>query len=131
MKTKEELNALKNEVKDLNAKLAELNDDELKEVVGGIVDDYEAHRAFCEAYYALSDIFFSNRCSDQFHNIIEAMMDECMDAYTQPYKTVIETVNALKELQDKLINSRTKIEDAMISGKIRDILSDLYSKLKV
>lgn len=131
MKTKEELNVLKNEVMDLNAKLAELNDDELKEVVGGIVDDYEAHRAFCEAYYALSDIFFSNRCSDQFHNIIEAMMDECWDAYTQPYKTVIETVNALKELQDKLINSRTKIEDAMISGKIGDILSDLYSKLKV
>ena len=35
MKTKEELNALKNEVKDLNAKLAELNEDELKEVTGG------------------------------------------------------------------------------------------------
>ena len=35
MKTKEELNALKNEVKDLNAKLAELSEDELKEVSGG------------------------------------------------------------------------------------------------
>ena len=35
MKTKEELNALKNEVKDLNAKLAELSEDELKEVTGG------------------------------------------------------------------------------------------------
>ena len=35
MKTKEELNALKNEVKDLNAKLAELSEDELKQVSGG------------------------------------------------------------------------------------------------
>ena len=35
MKTKEELNALKNEVKGLNAKLAELSEDELKEVSGG------------------------------------------------------------------------------------------------
>ena len=35
MKTKEELNTLKNEFKDLNAKLAELNEDELKEVTGG------------------------------------------------------------------------------------------------
>ena len=37
MKTKEELNALKNEVKDLNAKLAELSEDELKEVTGGVL----------------------------------------------------------------------------------------------
>ena len=35
MKTKEELNALKNEVEALNAKLAELNEDEMKEVTGG------------------------------------------------------------------------------------------------
>lgn len=35
MKTKEELNALKNEVDALNAKLTELNEDELKEVTGG------------------------------------------------------------------------------------------------
>ena len=35
MKTKEELNTLKNELKGLNAKLAELNEDELKEVTGG------------------------------------------------------------------------------------------------
>ena len=41
MKTKEELNALKNEVKDLNAKLAELSEDELKEVTGGKYVGYE------------------------------------------------------------------------------------------
>lgn len=35
MKTKEELDALKNEVKDLNAKLAELSEDELKAITGG------------------------------------------------------------------------------------------------
>ena len=39
MKTKEELNALKNEVKDLNAKLAELSEDELKEVSGGMTPE--------------------------------------------------------------------------------------------
>ena len=35
MKTKEELTALKDEVKALNAKLAELTEDELLQVVGG------------------------------------------------------------------------------------------------
>ena len=39
MKTKEELNALKNEVKNLNAKLAELSEDELKEVSGGMTPE--------------------------------------------------------------------------------------------
>ncbi len=36
MKSKEELNALKEEVKAMNAKLAELTDDELFQVSGGI-----------------------------------------------------------------------------------------------
>ena len=35
MKTKEELNALKEEVETLNKKLAELTEDELAQVVGG------------------------------------------------------------------------------------------------
>lgn len=35
MKTKEELNAIKKEVETLNAKLAELTEEELKDVVGG------------------------------------------------------------------------------------------------
>ena len=39
MKTAEELNALKNEVEALNAKLAELNEEELKHVTGGIGPD--------------------------------------------------------------------------------------------
>ena len=46
MKTKEELSALKEEVKTLNKKLAELSEDELKQVTGGaypspkVVEDY-------------------------------------------------------------------------------------------
>ena len=36
MKTKEELNALKEEVEILNAKLAELSEEELTQVTGGI-----------------------------------------------------------------------------------------------
>ena len=35
MKTKKELNALKEEVEALNNKLAELNEDELQQVIGG------------------------------------------------------------------------------------------------
>ena len=35
MKTKEELNALKEEVETLNKKLAELSEDELKQITGG------------------------------------------------------------------------------------------------
>ena len=37
MKTKEELTALKEEVEALNKKLAELTEDELKEVTGGFI----------------------------------------------------------------------------------------------
>ena len=36
MKTPEELNALKNKVETLNKKLAELTDEELKQVTGGV-----------------------------------------------------------------------------------------------
>lgn len=38
-KTKEELNILKQELEKLNNKLSELSEDELKEVVGGSLDD--------------------------------------------------------------------------------------------
>ena len=40
MKTKEELNALKNEVESLNRKLAELSEDEMNEVAGGGLDEW-------------------------------------------------------------------------------------------
>ena len=40
MKTKEELNALKEEVETLNKKLAELTDEELAQVSGGVLPDY-------------------------------------------------------------------------------------------
>ena len=50
MKTKEELNALKNEVKDLNAKLAELSEDELKEIAGGDWASDHSETPFCFGY---------------------------------------------------------------------------------
>ena len=48
MKTKEELNALKKEVETLNKKLAELTEDELKQVAGGwhLGDDWGAEGYF-------------------------------------------------------------------------------------
>ena len=39
MKTKEELNALKERVEDLNKKLADLSEAELSQVVGGAMDE--------------------------------------------------------------------------------------------
>lgn len=41
MKTKEELKEIKKEVETLNKKLAELSEDELKEVVGGNQHPYD------------------------------------------------------------------------------------------
>ena len=38
MKTAEELNALQKEDETLNKKLAELSEDELKQVAGGVID---------------------------------------------------------------------------------------------
>lgn len=51
MKTKEELQELKTEYEALNKKLAELTEDELKQVVGGFVTptfdpNYEPHSYF-------------------------------------------------------------------------------------
>ncbi len=40
MKTKEELNALKNEVEAMGSKLSELSEDELKNVFGGSEDNF-------------------------------------------------------------------------------------------
>ncbi len=47
MKTKEELNALKAEVETLNKKLAELTEEELKQVAGGF-DPFEKLEAFSQ-----------------------------------------------------------------------------------
>ena len=43
MKTKEELNTIKEEVEALNNKLAELTDEELEQVTGGVTDEDEEH----------------------------------------------------------------------------------------
>ena len=40
MKTKEDLNALRNEVEALNRKLAELSEQEIAQVVGGTTDEF-------------------------------------------------------------------------------------------
>ena len=55
MKTKEELNALNNEVKALNKKLAELSDEELQQVAGG------AHRSIYATDTTDCDVFPTHR----------------------------------------------------------------------
>ena len=52
MKTKEELNALKEEVKVLNKKLAELTEEELAQVVGGQTEINSQISAIC---FGISD----------------------------------------------------------------------------
>ena len=47
MKTKEELNALKEEVETLNKKLAELSEDELEQVNGGARRDRNVSSGVC------------------------------------------------------------------------------------
>ena len=59
MKTKEELYALKNEVEAINKKLAELTEDELKQVSGGmkmIYDDDDPEE--CSWWEKVLKIFF-------------------------------------------------------------------------
>ena len=49
MKTKEELNELRNEVESMNMKLSELTDEELNEIVGGmniVIDDMPKFLSF-------------------------------------------------------------------------------------
>ena len=55
MKTKEELNALKSEVETLNGKLAELSEDELKQVAGGMKVVVENESSWLQT---LLDFFF-------------------------------------------------------------------------
>ena len=50
MKTKEELNALKEEVETLNKKLAELTDEELAQVSGGLYVPHAVHFIESPAY---------------------------------------------------------------------------------
>ena len=47
MKTKEELNALKDEVETVNRKLAELTDEELEQVAGGVMMRYTCTNPNC------------------------------------------------------------------------------------
>lgn len=46
MKAKEKLNALKAEIETLNKKLAELTDEELAQVSGGLVSDFPHSRPY-------------------------------------------------------------------------------------
>ena len=56
MKTKEEMNALKEEVEPLNKKLSELTEEELAEVAGGdhLITEYSCHCNACgRDWYAI------------------------------------------------------------------------------
>ena len=64
MKTPEELNALRNEVETLNKKLAELNEEELRQVAGGetLSDDWESKKIYKAMFHYIS-------MRDEFHAV--------------------------------------------------------------
>lgn len=51
MKTKEELNAIKEEIDSLKKKLAELTEDELKQVTGGVTLDMKGKSSYNVAFF--------------------------------------------------------------------------------
>ena len=53
MKSKEELSALRDEVKQLSTKLAELNAEELEQIAGGIKDAYSVRQWKDALYFIL------------------------------------------------------------------------------
>ncbi len=58
MKTKDELNALKKEIETMNMKLAELNEDELQQVIGGL--DYNLPKKNPDERYVMKATAPSN-----------------------------------------------------------------------
>lgn len=62
MKTKEELEALKQEYEALNNKLKELNEDEIKEIVGGYTIPLPKDNEFWESFNP--NFIFTNHSKD-------------------------------------------------------------------
>lgn len=62
MKTKEELNALREEVEVMNKKLAELTEEELKEVVGGFDVEFDINDQCGEKEFH----FYDNNVEKEF-----------------------------------------------------------------
>ena len=71
MKTKEELNALKEEVEALNKKLAELSEEELVQVAGGSTDE------------SIDDII--QRQSDEIRRALEGLLNPPSAYHTPPF----------------------------------------------
>ncbi len=74
MKSKDELNAIKNEVVELGKKLSELNDEELNQVVGGSHDDLpqiEPHEKYIMMIGVKADggVDFNQKNIDQQYDI--------------------------------------------------------------
>lgn len=66
MKSKEELNAIQNEVETLNAKLAELTDDEMEFVAGGVIQPIRKEHDLVRRYTGQArleawDLIFKNQ----------------------------------------------------------------------
>ena len=122
MKTKEELTAIKNEIETLNTKLAELNEEELAQVLGGSYTALQAdvmielNRAGVavtqakNAYAAEGDQNSAHCCSDAQSKIMDLI--RMVDSGTVPWNYIKQCISpildTLSSISGDLIDTARK-----------------------
>ena len=112
MKTKEELNALKNEFEALNEKLAELSEDELKQVYGGFAvkeGNYWLSMGDCFMVTDMLVIYegLSTQCSGTDSIMFDVYLSVGAETY-KFYKTI--TAPASMLTVENYLGSKTVVE---------------------
>ena len=112
MKTKEELNALKNEFEALNEKLAELSEDELKQISGGFAmkdGNYWLSMGDCFMVTDMLVVYegLSTQCSGTDSIMFDVYLSVGAGIY-KFYKTI--TAPASMLTVENYLGSKTKVE---------------------
>ena len=119
MKTKEELNALRNEVETLNRRLAELSEEELAQVAGGMSDIDESIMNgtvmghLYNAFYAVKKTnnsmlitmttYLLMKCTEREYALIVSTISELLPTgvYDSPDKAAYDSLKLAKETIEK------------------------------
>ena len=104
MKTKEELNALKNKVESLNRKLAELTDDEMKQVMGG---DLQSWQWLLNDFSVQLNMVNTMEELERLCNYSKGVADRFLQ---NGYLTQDEYDNAIKNIDNAYINFQHSFE---------------------
>lgn len=112
MKTKEELKALKEEVEIMNKKLAELNEDELKQISGGFAvkdGNYWLSQGDCFMVTDMLVVYegFSTQCSATDSILFDIYLSVGDGAY-KFYKTAASPISMLTV--ERYLGSKTEVE---------------------